>query len=63
MKYKVILSFLAGGTPNSVDGSTAISFYTYSQALASCEAWIQLDQYQWAYLWDGSTWTVYKQVP
>ena len=61
MKYKVILSFAAGVNPGNVDASSSVSFYTSSQAIACAEGWANLSEENWAYLWNGSTWSLYKQ--
>jgi hypothetical protein len=55
MKYKVIIdsSRSEGG-----GDSTAFTFYTYNQALACCESWIESAN-KAAWLWDGSSWTFY----
>ena len=63
MKYKVVLAFNASSGPGAVDGAASINFYTKAQAIAACEAWRDSDSSVEAYLWNGVSWTKYKQVP
>ena len=58
MKYKVVLYDV-----NNAPEGAAFTFYTNYQAIACCEAWVQISAAYIAHLWDGTTWTRYQQVP
>ena len=59
MKYKVVLSSDGG----SERGLATLSFYTRNQAVFAANTWRELGTSFTAYLWDGSTWTIYAPIP
>lgn len=64
MKYKVFLAIgVTGSSPSTSDAGGMTAFYTKSQAVACCEQWRDFNSKYFAYLWDGSQWTEYVQVP
>jgi len=64
MKFKVFLSVgTTPSSPSSGDAGGTLTFYTKSQAVACCEAWRNIDSKYFAYLWDGSQWIEYIQIP
>jgi hypothetical protein len=56
MKYKVLLYDGSGQGPGTV------TFYSIASALLCAQYWQQTIG-KTAYLWDGSTWTLYAPIP
>ena len=56
MKYKVILDNIGSSVDNNGVG---FSFYTKASAINCAQTWVETSN-NWAYLWDGVSWTKYQ---
>jgi hypothetical protein len=58
MKYKLVLleNNSGGGNP---DVATTLFFYRKNEAISCANQWKEIGATKYAYLWDGTIWTLY----